>query len=229
MIPPTNAEVRYELKFVADQWHYDALVQWLRYKPEGFRRAYPSRQVNSVYFDRGDCASYSESLEGISSRAKVRFRWYGESAVPESGRLEVKLRSNRAGWKLVYGVDSLGDSPTRWRALRTRLGEELPDEGRIWIQEYGENIVIISYWRDYWESGDGLLRVTFDTDVRAYDQRFERGLSLRRRTPLDYSVVVEVKCRPEYADRASSLISDLAVPRLRNSKYCTAVEAILGM
>jgi len=39
---------------------------------------YEPRWINNIYFDAYDFDNYFTSYEGITKRAKVRIRWYGE-------------------------------------------------------------------------------------------------------------------------------------------------------
>ena len=43
-----------------------------------FKKHYPSRIVNSLYFDDENLTSFTNSEEGVSPRNKFRLRWYGK-------------------------------------------------------------------------------------------------------------------------------------------------------
>ena len=70
----------------------DALIAELNLHPFGFRPLYPSRVVQSVYFDTHGGRAVAENIAGISDRHKLRFRWYGPDAKVVRGRLERKIR-----------------------------------------------------------------------------------------------------------------------------------------
>ena len=89
---PKNA--RYEIKFVANELELNKILNWINNHSAKFVSSYPNRQVNNIYFDTYNYSCYEENLSGASSRAKVRYRWYGASQFPEKGVLEVKLKRN---------------------------------------------------------------------------------------------------------------------------------------
>ena len=226
--PPLEDDLRYELKFFIDEWHYDRLQAWLRMRSEGFRPAYPSRKVNSVYYDRGDFEFYRDSVEGLSSRVKIRYRWYGESMLPQAGRLEVKHKRNQLGWKLVFDVETLDGTLPRWPEIGAHISDHLPPEGRMWFQLCDRPLIVTSYKREYWESGDRRLRITLDRQLATFDQRYSSEVNLTKKAPLDPGVVVEVKCGIQAVSAASKLIGELPLTLCRNSKYCEALDAIAG-
>ena len=49
---------------------------------------YPSRTINSVYFDTNDLRLFFESEEGLLPRKKLRIRWYD---TVENSTIETKL------------------------------------------------------------------------------------------------------------------------------------------
>ena len=79
---------RREIKFIAYQFHYHTLLQWLRDHCACFITPYPGRWINNIYFDSPDGNAYSDNIYGVRSRAKVRYRWYGSCATPCSGPKE---------------------------------------------------------------------------------------------------------------------------------------------
>ena len=44
---------------------------------QGFKKIYPDRWVNSIYFEDQMDTSILDNLSGINNRAKIRLRWYG--------------------------------------------------------------------------------------------------------------------------------------------------------
>jgi hypothetical protein len=219
---------RHELKFTAAEWHFHRLHAWLRMRPEGFRRAYPNRRVNNVYFDRGDFEFFRDSVEGSTARVKVRYRWYGKSRLPGPGRLEMKQRRNQLGWKKVFDIGSLDPELRRWPDIRARIIQQQPLEGRRWLQACDIYLIVNSYLREYWVSADGRLRVTFDRHQMVFDQRYGAPVNVTRAAPIDPMLVMEVKCPPHAVLAASRLVGDLPLTLCRNSKYCSAIDAITG-
>ena len=67
-------EKRYEIKFSVNQNEMVEILYFI--KKNKFYRSYPSRYVNSLYFDTSDNISISNNLAGLSNRHKIRLRWY---------------------------------------------------------------------------------------------------------------------------------------------------------
>ena len=67
--------MRYERKFILKNRSF---VRYNFYKMQNFKKIYSSRFVNSIYYDTKNLSHYSESLEGIPERNKVRIRFYND-------------------------------------------------------------------------------------------------------------------------------------------------------
>ncbi|MBL6931669.1 MAG: VTC domain-containing protein [Rhodospirillales bacterium] len=222
-----NADGRFELKFVAPPSSKDWVIGQLKTHPAHFRRAYPQRLVNNVYFDTENLVSYDDNLSGISRRVKVRYRWYGAHDTPDKGVLEVKVRRNQAGWKLQYPVAGQHlVHGQQWRGLITSLKSALPGDGAIWLDQYSRAVLINRYRRQYFISTDGAFRVTVDDAVRTYNQWLSNSIDLKRPAErMPSGVIVEVKFGQGQQKRASEILDALALRRSRHSKYMTGAEA----
>ena len=225
---PIPDDARFELKFAAAENAYNHLQSWLRLHSEVFVRSYPSRRVNNVYFDRFEYASYLEGNEGSSSRTKVRYRWYGDSALPDSGRFEAKVRQNRFGWKHWYPVDGISSSVASWADVKQYILSAIPAHARWWLVEYCCPVVINRYDREYWVSRNTGIRATLDLRQSIYDQRYAVAINTWARTEMPPTVVLELKAPARAEAAISQLVANLPVSISRNSKYCSAVDALRG-
>jgi hypothetical protein len=218
---------RLEIKFTAYETEYHRLVHWLNLHSAAFYVPFPSRWVNSIYFDTYDYSAFVGNLSGESSRTKVRYRWYGNADTPDSGTLEVKRKRNYFGWKLRYPVSeppyAEGDT---WQAIYDKILAQLPPAGRVWLLQNPVPVMRNRYFRDYFLSRDGLVRVTIDTQQAVWDQRFKPKPNLTRRANLPRSLVVEFKFDRENCDVASQLVQGMPIRVSRHSKYINAVRAI---
>lgn len=226
----TPADARLEVKFVSPAVHLDGVLQWVQLHRAGFISPYPGRWVNNVYFDTHDFASYEENLAGASARVKVRYRWYGEDRAPAKGVLEVKCKRNHVGWKLQYPVRrspyQAGDT---WRDVRAGIRDELPKDGYSWLAGHPLPVLINRYFRRYFATRDGGVRLTVDAKQSAWDQRFRPSPDFGRRASLPDTVVVEMKCDRERAAAASHLLRDIPVRSGRHSKYISGVWGLYGL
>jgi len=222
---PRSARV--EIKFSAAELHRDNLVMWLRLHPAGFCSPFPPRWVNNLYYDTHDYGAYADNTSGASSRAKVRYRWYGESRTPDAGALEVKCKRNFFGWKLRFDV---AEAPYRpgidARSLRRAVLGQLPASGREWLSAYPFPVLLNRYRRRYFVSADSRIRVTLDTDQSVWDQRYKSHPNLSIRANLPPVLVVEFKFDRRDRELASRCMTGMPIRVGRHSKYMSGTSVI---
>ena len=214
------------MKYVARASELHRVTQWVRNNRAGFRETYPERQVNNIYFDTFDYRAYQQNLSGVSRRAKVRFRWYGQTDEPESGVLEVKHRRNRVGWKESYPVGALPLTGQRWLDIQRKVRDQLEAAGRLWFDTHPQPVLINRYRRRYFVSADGHVRLTLDWEQRVFDQRRRSTPNFERASNAAESLVVEFKFAPEDHQRASLAIQGIPLRQSRNSKYVVSVQFV---
>lgn len=220
-------EERHEVKFAAYELQYATLRHWIKMHPAGFISPYPDRQVNNVYFDTFDYRAYAENLAGVSERSKVRYRWYGDSAAPAAGSLEVKQKRNHFGWKLRYPVaGSLHRDGDGWAEVRAVIHGQLPMDGQLWLDQNPLPIMINRYQREYFETADGEIRATIDTQQKVFDQRSGAELNVDRQAIAQDTLVVEFKFSRDVRPRAVQMLANMPLRIGRHSKYMNAVRAI---
>lgn len=229
MICNIPESTRIEVKFIASPVHYHSLLAWLRLHQAGFITSYPGRLVNNIYFDTCDLSAFAENLSGISSRTKVRYRWYGNSIFPDAGALEVKKKRNTHGWKLLFKIKKPPyKTGANWQTIRQLLMEQLPAEERRWMNTNPVPVIINRYYRKYLISRDQKIRVTVDTKQSVWEQRFKSYPNFIHRANIPDIVVVEFKFDKRHFDTASRIIQGIPVRQSRHSKYVTGVRAISG-
>ena len=110
---------------------------------------YPSRTINSVYFDTNDLRLFFESEEGLLPRKKLRIRWYD---TVENSTIETKLSSIEGRYKKT-------------------VKSKFETEKNIFNQHFIDNIYgyiypsfKISYDRAYYKFNG--LRVTVDKNIK---------------------------------------------------------------
>ncbi len=220
-------DARMEIKFVGYAVNYDAVLNAIRMHPAGFVVPYPDRQVNNVYFDSFEYDAFAENLSGVSSRTKLRYRWYGDSQVPAPGALEVKCKRNFFGWKLRYNVRDLRyRARASWNAIRRAMVEQAPAEAKMWLDANPLPVLINRYYRNYFVSADGKMRATIDTRQEVWDQRFESRPNFKLKGNLAETLVVEFKFDRELQPMASKLLQGFPIRVGRHSKYVNGVMAI---
>ena len=202
---------------------------WLRQHPACFFKVYPERQVNSVYFDTLDLDSFTENLAGISTRRKVRLRWYGRYHHHAESVFEVKFKRNRLGWKQSQRIEQpLEIDGDTWQNLLGALRQELSPALRVYLSEDQAPVILLSYQREYYQSFDGSARVTLDHGLVAYDQRHYDRPNLRFTAPMADEIVVEFKAASFNGDAISAVIDTAPFRLSARSKYVEGVSSALG-
>lgn len=224
---PENA--RRETKFVVPETEAQRIFHWLRVHPEGLRMSYPSRWVNSIYFDSFDYSAYRQNLDGASQRTKVRYRWYGAETYPDAGTLEVKCKRNYFGWKLKFPINALEcNKHTHWNELLWQFRAGLSAEAMSWLEMNPQPAVLIRYYRHYFETCDGRIRATLDERQRMFDQRYKPFINVANKANICRTAVLELKFHRGERDRAAQLIKTVPARVSRNSKYIMGLRSVHG-
>lgn len=222
-------KARYEVKFVSREQSLQDVLSWIRLHPAAFTSRYPSRFVHNVYFDTHDHKAYCENLAGISARFKVRYRWYGSEKSPMAGTLEIKKRRNCYGWKVGFAVaDAPYASNDTWAVIRDRIRCQIDAAGRAWLDANPMPALLNEYHRRYFVSADGTIRVTVDTGLHAWDQRFKPRPNFTPNGVQRPVVVVEFKFDRQYRDAASRALLGFPIRVSRNSKYGSGMQALIS-
>ncbi|MFC1679676.1 VTC domain-containing protein [Elusimicrobiota bacterium] len=217
-------ELRLERKFEFPPPAF-GVEETLRRLPGLFREAYPVRFVNSLYLDTLARGDYLAGVDGQGERRKVRLRWYGALFGSHCPALELKDKHGLAVRKRSYRLGHAEISPAFRSAELRRLLEraDLPaDAGLAWAARTPS--LLTRYRRSYHLSHDRRLRLTVDTDIRAYRWGGSTGLSPAG--PVGLGAVLELKYDPADEGRARDLTQALRVRLSRYSKYVRAVETV---
>lgn len=216
--------LRYELKLVAPTYYLPQLRSVLRQHPDGFHEQHPTRQVNSLYFDTPKMGAYQANILGDRRRHKLRLRWYGEQSDAVTAQLELKRKRNMLGDKKLFFLTKPVDLTQSWQHLRHTLRTATPLAWHMVLNEVTEAVSVTRYWRDYFVSADGQIRVTFDYKQQFFDQVGYFRPNLRHASPTPDSLVIELKCAADIGDRLEELANQLPLRRSRNSKYVNSIH-----
>jgi SPX domain protein involved in polyphosphate accumulation len=190
---------------------------------------YGDRWVNNIYFDTLNNAAYEQNLSGASARVKLRYRWYGQKKLPSPGVMEVKCKRNFYGWKLRFDHPSLAvEERDDWRKITQKLSNEMPLQGKVWMETYPAPMIINRYYRRYFLSADGNIRVTVDTHQSVCDQRYKSIPNYDQGANLPDSLVVEVKFAREHRELAYDAVQTMPIRVSRHSKFMNGVSTISG-
>lgn len=221
--------VRYELKIRCPSLYRPQIEAWVRVHSAHWRVRYPTRQVNNVYFDTFDCQNADDNLDGVGERRKLRLRWYGPSLERVTdARLELKCREGAVGWKEVFPVNvDLDLTRQTWSEICASLRAAADPPIAIYLTAVTVPTLINSYQRAYYATPDEAVRLTIDSGLRAYDQRFSLRPNLSRPALLPDWVIVELKASAEHLPRLADILADFPFRPDRCSKYVLGVISAL--
>jgi hypothetical protein len=221
--------VRYELKIRCPSLYRPQIEAWVRTHWAHWRVRYPPRQVNNIYFDTLDSQNVEDNLDGVGERRKLRLRWYGPSLERVTdARLERKCREGAVGWKEIWPVEvDLDLTRQAWPEICARLRVAVDPRMAIYFTAAAAPTLINCYHRAYYATPDEAVRLTIDSDLRAYDQRFSARPNLSRAVRMPDWVIVELKAAAEYLPRLADILADFPFRPDRCSKYVSGVVSAL--
>ena len=190
--------------------------------------SYPVGVVTSCYYDSANLDSYQESNDGEFAKQKLRLRWYGDPVDPYAGVwLELKSRDGARSLKQRIRHPSSGAPnhlgliiPEREELVR-RL-RDLTDVAALPLDPTLQPTALIRYRRIRWQSSDGSVRASLDTDVRT---AHPRGMPIW--LPVPDGDVLELKSQGDLPPQLAHL-EHLGLRRTAHSKYALAVETLYG-
>lgn len=217
---------RVELKKAYSYIDFDFLVTNLMKSNLRFYKPFPSRRINSLYFDSSNYSSINESLAGDSLRIKTRLRWYGKHLAPNDPTLEKKFKKGIHSWKYLQ--------PTKFKYL-----ENAEDWFGALTNQHSKNetcirqllpitqqnpVSLVSYYRYYYESKDRSVRVTIDKNLEFFDQRIKKSPNLRYSRKINRTIVCEIKIDKKNIDKITDFTNEISFQSQRFSKYCESTK-----
>ena len=222
-----GTELRYELKFTAPEDSINHARAWIRLHPEGFRPAFTSRHVNSIYLDTPTLTHLNDNLLGSRQRQKTRLRWYGDlSENIIDPVLELKLKDGYLGDKKRTMLPNLSLKQTWSQLIKQIRQEAIAQNPDIWQKHLHPLLtptILNRYKRDYFVSPDGQLRLTLDYNQQVFNQRFSTRPNIQFPQLIQPLFVIEMKAPLELSNRLETAASHIPIRRNRNSKYVNAV------
>ena len=164
---------------------------------------YHPRRIKSLYFDNQNYEMYTDSIEGLTPRKKIRVRNYPETRDTKL-YFEVKISSVEGRFKTRKIIDK-----NKFDYLKTK---------RILDSQYGlcKPCLYVIYDREYFAIDD--VRISIDNNIRY-------RLYLENIYQRDESSIVEIKT--SIRKNLDKLTEDFPFQKNRFSKYCNAVEKII--
>ncbi len=217
---------RFERKFLPPHMSRVQVESLIKQNSLAFRGLYVPRQVNNLYFDTPGFDCYFANLYGIGNRWKLRLRWYGSLfGQMINPVLELKIKEGYSGSKKSWHISSLtidcndfsGD-----KFLESLYHKSLPDEIKLKL-ELMRPVLLNSYMRSYFISGNGLFRATVDDQLLYYQVRptwnhFHFPMREENKT------VLELKYNMEYDSQAPEITNQFPFRMEKNSKFVSGMS-----
>ena len=187
-----------------------------------FKETYKERIVNSIYFDNPEYHNFFDNVEGNQNRFKVRIRWYGDDI--KNSKLEIKVKEGLFGKKIITEIQNISTTSDFYQIIKNP--KNYPDLDTSYIP-YVINLLPTSYnnyLRRYFESFDGKIRVTVDSNLKfkkLYNFKLPKDKEL---LDFDYSIIeVKYKSSDEYL--VSKIMRNSPLILRKFSKYTAGVLA----
>ncbi|MEM1121071.1 MAG: polyphosphate polymerase domain-containing protein [Bacteroidota bacterium] len=206
--------MRYERKYRITHLHQAAVEQAIRLHPAGFRKIFPDRQVNNIYFDTVDYQTFQQNIAGINQRKKYRIRWYGaDSKQVYNSQFEIKIKHNELGRKEVIKLADID------RKSMTELTQQINQHTNQLLQL--SPTLLNTYQRSYWGTTDGRFRITIDWDLHFYPPLTTATFS--KQSLSDRAIIIELKYDEGHDELARAILQHLPFRQTKNSKYVTGI------
>jgi SPX domain protein involved in polyphosphate accumulation len=212
---PPNKIYRFEKKFVIDQSEIYSFLKDL--KSNGFSEIYYKRRINNLYLDTLNHQALYDNIEGLSSREKIRIRWYGELFDLSKKVLEFKIKLEDVGRKEHLSLhelklESLETIDIFYNQIVSKI--ELYDKELLYGKQFYalQPSILNSYQREYFISLDEKIRLTLDQNVYYTSPIFKSEY-------FDPKVVIELKSDSNVI--MSNMFNNLEISK--NSKYVKGV------
>lgn len=221
-------QLRREIKFVSPARYQNLVADWLERHPALFRRPYPARVINNIYFDTPNLIALNDNVAGISRRRKLRLRWYGEESRVESGALEIKDKRGTIQDKSSCRIQLEGLLERSWEDVLVALGEASEPRFRDSLASMNTPVLLNRYQREYFETCDGRIRATIDLDLRFWDLRSTAKLEDRSLPYRTHTLILEFKAAREDLGLCSEIMRSVPLRPSRHSKYVVGIQHIVG-
>lgn len=219
-VNPKVTEKRIEIKEVFSLFDIPKVQKAIHLSKFAFRKPFPDRQINSIYFDDFSFSSFEDSIEGNCLRTKTRLRWYGNEHDEVSAVLELKKKQGMYSWKHLHqNKYRINTNARNWPTFINFLQKEESDL----ILTHLKPQSIVSYFRSYYASFDGKVRITIDQKLKTYQQTNLLRPNFTFHRKHCNIVVLEIKVSKKDSSLIREVCKDIPFNPQRFSKYCESL------
>jgi|APSaa5957512622_1039677.scaffolds.fasta_scaffold25202_2 SPX domain protein involved in polyphosphate accumulation len=219
-----SADLRYDLKMVFDALRLAEVRSWVFAHSYAFRKAFPYRYVNNIYFDTPQWDMLGAHLDGEEKRAKVRYRWHGQTWSPSQGQIELKHKQGNLGYKKQQSLfGGLILDKRNWTEIIQQLKDQVDAEFQDLFDVFFP-VLVNRYRREYYVSADKTVRITLDYKMEVFMQIFSSKPNIKHEDILRNNVVIEIKAEQAYHQKIVNVLAELPLYSQQHSKYLNGLE-----
>ena len=208
---------RYERKFILSNQTIPELENLLRNSKFNFKKNYPTRKVNSIYFDDYNANSVLDNLDGNNFKNKVRLRWYGKKKLINSPTLELKNKNGYVNYKKIYKIKNF--QPTKF----TKKNVDFIMKELFYKYNFLKKKIAISsthYDRLYFISSRNNIRATLDFNINYFNIHNHSNYNLNKYSK---SFIIEIKYPNEKDEYVRTKLENITLRVSKNSKYINSL------
>ena len=213
-----KTEFRIETKYIVNSRDLNQFIYQIN--KFGFIKIYPSRYINSLYYDDALLSSVTENIAGITPRNKYRIRWYSSKNNNKNfgWQFEKKIKNGELGYKEICKLKEDFDEQNDF-SFRNLISKYKIISNLVNIKI--EPKLICNYLRNYYENNSG-IRLTIDSKLRF--TKFSQKTNLQDLASWQYTNlnIIELKFKPEKRREISEIIKTFPFNSSRCSKYLLA-------
>lgn len=166
------------------------------------KKIHHPRIIESLYFDNNNLEMYSDSIEGLAPRKKIRIRNYPKDT-DKKIYLEIKNSTVEGRFKTRKNLNKIEFNKKK------SLGILDNQYGICYPKLY------VKYKREYSVIDD--VRISIDKDIQYKDYKTNFKIN-------DENIIVELKT--SFNKNLDELTNDFPMQRIRFSKYCFAIQSL---
>ncbi len=223
--------MRKEIKFKVFLKDLGKLYTWI-YK-SSFKKSYPTRSVNSLYYDTPNLDFAASNISGETRRIKIRARWYTKPeddffksfhAKNQNFKFELKRKRNILSDKKILCEENF-DTEDSISSRRTRLRDKIRThiiKDNSLAKLIIDDVVFVRYDREYFEHFlSKNLRLTIDKNLAC--SKIQSFLNLNKSNISLNFVIVELKFNEKNSKNFNKIIENIPFRQIRSSKYLFAL------
>jgi len=186
---------------------------------KNLNKQFPTREINSIYFDNLNNQIARDNLSGISKRCKLRIRYYGNDKNTNCS-LEIKKKLNKFGFKKIINLNDkfCKIDLNKVFSLNTNYYKEIiaDNYARNYIfNDFIHPQLLVNYSRDYFIFNE--VRITHDKNIKFKPYGIDKLVT--QNLIKDHLNVLEIKFDYDNIKDVYNILEHIPIKPKRFSKY----------